>query len=57
MAGSVILDIHRPGSSKKSGREPEAGSKCIFEENNKINKTASQNEGVAIAAIVKTRIN
>ena len=56
-AGIAIRAMYPPGSLKKSGSGPEAGSMCRLDENSRIKRTASQNDGVATMMIEMTRMS
>ena len=55
-AGRAMRAHHPPGSLKKAGSAPEAGSRPRLLENSKIKSTASQNEGMARQTIENMRI-
>ena len=55
-AGSAMRASQPCGSTKKSGSLPEAGSIWSVEENSRMSRTASQNDGVAMQAMEKMRI-
>jgi len=56
IAGIAMRRIHPTGSSPKTGSLPDAGSQPSMDENKRIMSTASQNDGVAMHAIEKTRM-
>ena len=56
MAGMIMRPMYPPKLVSGLGRAPDAGSRCMKDENTRMSRTASQNDGVARPAIESRRM-